>query len=154
MPGRWYEEFEVGQVFDHTQRVMVTQADNAAFCRLTRNSQPLHLDETYARTTPYGGIVVNGLYTMSLAVGVSVEETTSGTLVANLGYEEVKHPAVVYPGDILRFATQVIDKRATSKPGRGIVTLYHQAFNQKGEEVCSFRRIVMVQTKRVEPVEP
>jgi acyl dehydratase len=147
VPGRWFEEFEVGQVFDHAQRVSITQHDNALFCRLTRNTQPLHLDEAYARGTEFGGIVVNGLYTFSLAVGVSVEETTSGTLVANLGYEDVRHPAPVRPGDTLRFTTQVVEKRPSSKPGRGIVTLRHQAFNQEGQEVCQFKRVVMVRTE-------
>ncbi len=137
----------MGQRFDHAQRVTVTQADNAAFCRLTRNTQPLHLDEAYARTTPFGGIIVNGLLTFSLAVGVSVEETTAGTLVANLGYEDVKHANPVIPGDTLRFVTDVVAVRPSQKPGRGVVTLRHTAFNQKGEEVCGFNRIVMVQTR-------
>lgn len=147
MPGRRFEEFQVGQVFEHGDAVAVTQEDNAAFCRLTRNRQPLHLDEAYARASPFGRIVVNGLYTLSLAVGVSVEDTTAGTLVANLGYEDVRHPVPVHPGDTLRFATEVLAKRPSSKPGRGLVTLQHRAFNQAGAEVCSFRRIVLVESR-------
>lgn len=120
-------------------------ADNVAFCRLTLNNQPLHLDEAYARTTPFGRVVVNGLFTFAAAVGASVEDTTAGTLVANLGYEKVEHPTPVFPGDTLSFRTEVIEKRPSSKPGRGIVTLQHRVHNQEGTEVCRFQRIVMVQ---------
>ena len=147
MPGLWYEEFEPGAVLRHAPEVAVTQEENAAFCRLTRNTQPLHLDEAYARKTRFGRVVVNGLYTLSLAVGVSVPDTTEGTLVANLGYEAVEHPKPVFPGDRLRFETQVVEKRPSSKPGRGVVTLLHRALNQSGDEVCRFRRIVMVQSR-------
>lgn len=137
----------MGQVLEHAARVQVTMEENVAFCRLTRNTQPLHLDEAYARTTPFGRVVVNGLYTFSLAVGVSVADTTAGTLVANLGYEEVQHPKPVFPGDTLRFRTEVVEKRESSKPGRGIVTLLHRVANQDGDEVCRFKRVVMVQAK-------
>ncbi len=147
MPGLWFEEFQPGAVLRHAEEVEVSMADNVAFCRLTRNTQPLHLDEAYARTTPFGRVVVNGLYTFSLAVGVSVKDTTEGTLVANLGYEKVEHPKPVFPGDRLRFETTVVEKRPSSKPGRGVVTLQHRALNQAGDEVCRFRRIVMVQNR-------
>jgi len=146
VPGRTFEQFQVGDVIDHADAVAVTMADNVAFCHLTRNAQPLHLDEAYARTTPFGRVVVNGLYTFSLAVGVSVADTTAGTLVANLGYEEVQHPKPVFPGDTLRFRTEVVGKRTSSKPGRGIVTLLHTVRNQAGDEVCRFKRVVMVQS--------
>jgi acyl dehydratase len=145
VPGRTFEQFTPGAVIEHKERLKVTQEDNAAFCRLTRNTQPLHLDETYAKTTPFGRIAVNGLYTFSAAVGVSVADTTAGTLVANLGYEDVQHPAPVFPGDTLSFTTEVLEKRPSSKPGRGVVTLRHVAKNQEGIEVCTFKRIVMVQ---------
>jgi len=147
VPGRTFEEFLVGQAFEHQEAVQVTMEDNVAFCRLTRNTQPLHLDEAYAKTTPFGRVVVNGLYTFSLAVGVSVADTTAGTLVANLGYEEVTHPKPVFPGDTLQFRTEVVDKRPSSKPGRGVVTLRHTVRNQDGEEVCRFKRVVMVVAK-------
>ena len=151
MPGRTFEEFQVGGRIEHDTAVQVTMEENVAFCRLTRNSQPLHLDEEYARGTPFGRVVVNGLYTMSLAVGVSVEETTAGTLVANLGYEDVRHPKPVFPGDTLRFRTEVLEKRPSSTPGRGIVTLLHTAANQDGEEVFRCRRIVMVRSQETAP---
>jgi acyl dehydratase len=147
VPGRWFEEFQVGQSIRHAAQVEVTMEDNVAFCRLTRNNQPLHLDEAYARRTPFGRIVVNGLYTLSVAVGVSVEDTTAGTIVANLGYDQVEHPKPVFPGDRLGFLTEVVEKRPSSKPGRGIVTLLHRVHNQHGDEVCRFRRTVMVQAK-------
>ena len=167
MPGRRFDEFQVGQVIRHTPTLHVTQEDNAAFCRLTLNNQPLHLDEAYARTSSFGRIVVNGLYTMSAAVGVSVEDTTAGTLVANLGYDKVEHPNPVFPGDTLRFETEVKAARPSSKPGRGVVTLEHRVHKaapqanptspsrftaapaaSDGEAdllVCRFLRTVMVQ---------
>lgn len=147
MPGRWFEEFAPGDVIEHAQTLRVTQEDNAAFCRLTRNEQPLHLDAAAARKAGFRDVLVNGLFTFSAAVGVSVADTTAGTLVANLGYADVEHPKPVHPGDTLAFRTEVVDKRASSKPGRGIVTLQHSVRNQDGDEVCRFRRTVMVRTK-------
>lgn len=144
MPGRRFGEFEVGQVIEHAERLPVTMEDNVAFCRLTRNRQPLHLDPAAARQAGYPDALVNGLYTFSAAVGVSVADTTAGTLVANLGYEEVQHPKPVFPGDTLAVRTEVVAKRESSKPGRGIVTLLHTVRNQHGDEVCRFKRIVMV----------
>lgn len=151
MPGRWFEEFTPGDVIEHAARVAVTQEDNAAFCRLTHNNQPLHLDAAAARKAGFADILVNGLYTFSTAVGVSVEDTTAGTLVANLGYAQIEHPKPVHPGDTLSFRTEVVDKRPSSKPGRGIVTLMHSARNQDGEDVCRFKRTVMVRTKGASP---
>lgn len=147
MPGRWYEEFAPGQAIEHAVVVPVTLEDNVAFCRITRNTQPLHLDAAAAHAAGFPAVLVNGLYTFSVAVGVSVEDTTLGTLVANLGYADVEHPKPVFPGDTLRFRTEVVDKRPSSKPGRGIVTLQHRAYNQHGDEVCRFKRTVMVRTK-------
>ncbi len=147
MPGRWFEEFAPGDAIEHAARVLVRQEDNAAFCRLTHNSQPLHLDAAAARKAGFADVLVNGLFTFSTAVGVSVEDTTAGTLVANLGYSQIEHPKPVHPGDTLAFRTEVVDKRPSSKPGRGIVTLSHLVRNQDGEVVCRFKRTVMVRTK-------
>ena len=146
MPGRRFEQFTVGEVIEHRKRLRVTMEDNVAFCRLTLNDQPLHFDEAYARSTPFGRVVVNGLLTFSACVGASVEDTTAGTLVANLGYDRVEHPLPVFPGDELSFSTEVVAKRESSKPGRGIVTLQHRVRNQDGAEVCRFQRTVMVQS--------
>jgi acyl dehydratase len=123
MPGRWFDDFHPGEVIRHQPKVTVTQADNAAFCKLSHNTQPLHLDEAAAKKAGFPTFLVNGLYTFSVAVGVSVPDTTQGTLVANLGYEDVKHPAPVFPGDVLSFETRVVETRTSSKPGRGVVTL-------------------------------
>jgi acyl dehydratase len=146
VPGRRFEEFQVGDVIEHAAGLKVTQEDNVAFCRLTLNNQPLHLDAAAARKAGFRDALVNGLYTFSACVGASVEDTTAGTLVANLGYEAVEHPKPVFPGDVLRFSSEVVEKRPSSKPGRGIVTLLHRARNQAGDEVCRFKRIVMVQS--------
>lgn len=147
VPGRTFEQFTVGERIEHPARLRVTREDNATFCRLTLNPQPLHLDPEAARRAGFPDVLVNGLYTFAACVGASVEDTTAGTLVANLGYQDVEHPEPVFPGDTLRFATEVVDKRASSKPGRGIVTLRHTVRNQHGREVCRFRRTVMVRAE-------
>jgi acyl dehydratase len=147
VPGLWYEQFQPGAVLEHATRLRVTQEDNAAFCRLTLNRQPLHLDRAAAKKAGFRDTLVNGLYTFSATVGASVEDTTAGTLLANLGYQDVEHPQPVFPGDTLTFRTEVVEKRPSSKPGRGVVTLLHRALNQEGTEVCRFKRTVMVLTK-------
>lgn len=147
MPGLWYEEFEPGATIAHDAELEVTQEDNAAFCRLTRNIQPLHLDRAAAVAAGFRDILVNGLYTFSASVGMSVGDLTEGTLVANLGYYDVEHPHPVFPGDRLRVTSEVVEKRPSSKPGRGLVTLQHRVCNQHGEEVCRYRRVAMVRTR-------
>lgn len=111
------------------------------------NNQPLHLDAEYAKDTAFGERVVNGLLTFSLAVGLSVPDLTEGTIVANLGYDEVRHPAPVFHGDTIRVKSTILRKRLTSTPGRGLVEVETEAVNQDGETVCSFKRTVMVQTE-------
>lgn len=147
LPGKLYEQFRVGEVVKHARTRLVKQEDNVAFCRLTDNNQPLHLDEAYAKKTPFGRIVVNGLLPIAWAVGVSVEDTTAGTLIANAGYEEVRNSAPVFPGDTLRCESEVVEKRLTSKPGQGLVVLRHRVFKQDGTEVANFRRVVLVKVK-------
>lgn len=147
MSGRVWEEFTVGEVIPHRATKTVTQEENRRFCDLTDNTQPLHLDEGYAKTTPFGRIVVNGLLPIAWAVGVSVRDTTDGTLVANLGYEDVRSPAPVFPGDTLQCETTVVDKRRTSRPERGLVDLRHRVTKQDGTEVCNFRRLVLVRVR-------
>jgi acyl dehydratase len=146
MAGRVYEAFEVGETIAHDLRQTVTDDDNRQFCALTHNLQPLHIDAEYAKTTEFGRIVVNGLYTFSLMVGVSVADTTLGTLVANLGYDAVTMPAPVFLGDTLRFETTVLDKRESrSRPNAGVVTLEHRAFNQADRLVCQAKRTALIQ---------
>lgn len=145
MTGLWFEEFTVGETIEHPRRRTVSERDNQAFCDLTMNQQPLHLDAEFAAGTQFGRRLVNGLYTMSLAVGLSIPETTDGTVVANLGYDGVEHPAPVFHGDTIRAETTVADKRLTSDEARGVVTLRVEAYNQDDELVCRFDRTVLAE---------
>ncbi len=143
MAGRYYEEFEVGETIAHERRRTVSEADNQRFCDMTMNQQPLHLDSEFAADTQFDRRLVNGLYTMSLAVGISIPETTDGTIVANLSYDDVEHPRPVFHGDTLRVQSTVTDKRETSDGERGVVTMAVEVFNQDDELVCSFTRTVL-----------
>lgn len=146
MSGKTYEAFSEGEVIVHALRRTVTETDNLTFCAFTHNPQPLHLDAEYAAGTEFGRIVVNGLFTFSLMVGVSVADTTLGTLVANLGYDAVTMPAPVFLGDTLRFETEVLERRESrSRPAAGIVVFEHRAFNQRGDLVCRCRRTALMQ---------
>ena len=145
MTGRKFGEWKVGDAIAHAVRHTVAAQENRDFTLMTRNPQPLHLDADYAATTEFGQIVVNGLFTFSLMIGVSVDETTLGTLVANLGYDKVTMPKPVFIGDVLRFETEVIDLRdSKSRPNAGIVTFKHRAFNQRDELVCEALRTALV----------
>ncbi|WP_435318155.1 MaoC family dehydratase [Haloarchaeobius sp. TZWSO28] len=128
MPGLYYEEFEVGQTIEHERRRTISESDNQRFCDMTMNQQPLHLDESFAADTQFGERLVNGIYTMALAVGISIPETTDGTIVANLSYDEVSHPNPVFHGDTIRVQSTVTDKRETSDGERGIVTMHVEVF--------------------------
>ncbi|WP_394339046.1 MaoC family dehydratase [Halosimplex salinum] len=146
MPGRYYEEFTEGETIAHDRRRTISESDNQRFCDLTMNQQPLHLDADFAADTQFGERLVNGLYTMSLAVGLSIPETTDGTIVANLSYDEVEHPAPVFHGDTLRAESTVTNKRETSDGERGVVTMRVDAYRvEAGEDtlVCSFERTVL-----------
>jgi acyl dehydratase len=152
MPGRYYGEFTVGETIRHAKRRTVTESDNQRFCDMTMNQQPLHLDAEFAAETGFGERVVNGLYTMSLAVGLTIPDTTDGTIVANLSYDDVEHPAPVLHGDTVRAETTVLDKRETSDGERGVVTMRVEAFvvNRDGEGgdegetlVCAFERTAL-----------
>ena len=146
MAGRYFEGFQVGDEISHPIRRTVTETDNLLLTALTHNPQPLHLDAEYAAKTEFGRIVVNGLFTFSLMVGLSVAETTLGTLVANLGYDQVTMPKPVFVGDTLRCETTVIETRASnSRPDAGIVVFEHRAINQRDELVCRARRSALLQ---------
>jgi acyl dehydratase len=143
--GRSYEQWKVGDHIVHDLRRTVTETDNLLVTTLTHNSQPLHLDADYAAGTEFGRIVVNGLFTFALMVGVSVGDTTLGTLVANLGYDKVTMPKPVFIGDTLRVETEVVELRVSkSRPDAGIVTFRHRAFNQREELVCEALRTALV----------
>lgn len=141
MPGIWFDELTVGQMFDHPIRRTVTETDNLLFSTLTHNPAQLHLDAEYMKASDYGRILVNSTFTLGLMVGVSVGDTTLGTAIANLGWDEVRFPAPVFVGDTLRIETEVIELRESkSRPNAGIVTFAHRAYNQHGTLVASCKR--------------
>ena len=143
--GRWYEELTPGLVIDHAVTRTVTEADNTLFSVLTMNAQPLHLDESFAAETEFGTRIVNSLFTLSLLIGLTVYETTLGTTVANLAFEEIEFPAPVFHGDSLHAQTEVLTARdSTSRPTQGIVTFEHRALNQRDELVARCRRAALM----------
>lgn len=145
MTGRTFEQWKIGDVVHHSLRRTVTEADNLLITTLTHNPQPLHLDAEAAAASEFGRILVNGTFTFALMVGISVADTTMGTLVANLGYDKVRMPKPVFIGDTLRMETEVTDLRASqSRPNAGIVTFRHRAFNQRDEMVCEALRTALV----------
>ncbi len=150
MPGLWYEEFQVGQTFDHPITRSVTEADNMLFCNMTLNPQPLHIDAHYAAGTEYGKPLVNSLFTLGLMIGISVHDTTLRTTIANLGMSDVNFPAPVFHGDSIRVVTTVRDLRESrSRPTAGLVTFRHQAFNQDGIEVANCSRVALMRKRPV-----
>jgi len=146
MPGLYFEEFSIGQTFQHPVRRTVTEADNVFFTALTHNPAALHLDEEYCREhTEFGTRVVNSCFTLGLMVGISVAETTLGTTVANLGWDEVRFPKPVFHGDTLRVESEVLELRESkSRPQNGIVIFAHRAFNQKNELVATCKRSALM----------
>jgi len=146
MTGLYYEDFAVGQTIEHDKRRTISEADNQRFCDMTMNQQPLHLDADFAAGTQFGERVVNGLYTMSLAVGLTIPDTTDGTVVANLSYDAVEHPTPVFHGDTIRAQSTVTDKRETSDGERGVVTMHVEVFTVNRDDeplVCEFDRTVL-----------
>ena len=142
MPGVYFDELKVGQVFDHPIRRTVSETDNVLFTTMTHNPALLHLDEEYCRTqTEFGQRIVNSCFTLSLMVGISVNDTTLGTAVANLGWDDVRFPRPVFHGDTLRIETTVLELRESkSRPNQGIVTFEHRAYNQRNELVGICKR--------------
>ncbi len=152
MAGKYFEELEVGTTFVHQPSRTVTETDNLLFTTLTHNTQPLHLDAEFAARQQYGQILVNSLYTLALVVGLSVTDTTLGTTIGNLGFEETSFPAPVFIGDTLTVETEVVAARASkSRPDRGIVTFEHRAHNQRGELVCRSRRPALMMRRPPRP---
>jgi acyl dehydratase len=152
MPGVYFDDLTVGQLFTHPIRRTITEADNVWFTALTHNPAYLHLDEEYCRTqTEFGQRIVNSGFTLALMVGISVAETTLGTAVANLGWDEVRFPKPLFHGDTIRVETEVVELRESrSRPTAGIVTFVHRAFNQRGELVAHCKRSGL-QLKRPAP---
>src|SRR5690349_16129861 len=144
MPGKYYDDLDVGQRFRHNLGRTITELDNVLFCSLTMNTQPLHVNEDFASKTQFGRRIVNGIFTMGLLVGLTVSELTEGTIVANLGYDKVIHPHPVYHGDTLYAETEVLDKRESkSNPDRGIVRLKQTGRNQDSVVVIELERTVL-----------
>lgn len=146
MPGRTFDEFHAGDVIRHSLGRTITEMDNVLFSALTMNTQPLHLNEDFAQKhSPFGRRIVNGIFTLGLAVGISVPELTEGTLVANLGYDNVRHPHPMFHGDTLYVETEVLEVRESrSQPEQGIVRFRHTGRNQDGVVVLEFERSALI----------
>ena len=148
MAGRYYDEWTVGDRITHEIRRTVTETDNLLFSTMTHNPQPLHLDAEAARASEFGQILVNGTFTFALMVGLSVGDTTLGTLVANLGYDRLVMPKPVFIGDTLRADSEVIElKESRSRPEAGIVTFAHRLHNQRDEIVCQCLRMALLKKR-------
>ncbi len=148
MPGLYFEEFTVGQTFDHPIRRTITETDNVLLTTMTHNTSPLHLDAEYMKNTEYGKPIVNSCLTLSFMVGISVGDTTHGTAVANLGWDEVRFPKPLFCGDTLRIETEVLELRdSKSRPDNGIVIFAHRAYNQDDELVGECKRSALMLRK-------
>lgn len=148
MAGLWFEQFSVGQHFVHEVRRTVTDTDNILFSSLTFNPAALHIDHAYAATTEFGRPLMNSLFTLGLVIGLSVQDTTFGTTIANLGMTETTFPKPVFAGDTIHVETRVAELRASkSRPGQGIVTFEHLGFNQRDEIICSTLRAALMMAR-------
>ena len=141
MPGFYFEEFSLGQTFDHSIRRTITETDNILFSTMSHNPASLHLDAEYMKHTEFGQPLVNSCLTLALMVGISVNDTTHGTTVANLGWDQVRFPKPLFHGDTIRVESEIVELRESrSRPNAGIVTFEHRAYNQKNELVAQCKR--------------
>ncbi|TNE34526.1 MAG: MaoC family dehydratase [Alphaproteobacteria bacterium] len=148
MAGKFFDEWQVGERIEHEIRRTVTETDNLLFTTMTHNPQPLHLDIEAAKASEFGQILVNGTFTFSLMVGLSVGDTTLGTLIANLGYDKLAMPKPVFIGDTLRATSEVKELRESkSRPNAGVVTFTHEMLNQRDEVVCRCERSAMLKKR-------
>jgi acyl dehydratase len=151
MPGLWFEEFETGKVYRHSITRTVTEMDNMMFSCLTMNPQPLHIDRHFAAQTEWGQPLMNSLFTLGLMIGISVNDLTLGTTIANLGMTDVKFPAPLFQGDTVNVTTEVLGKRESkSRPEAGIVDFHHRAFKQDGTLVAECRRQAFMRKRSAE----
>ena len=151
MPGLYFEEFSVGQTFDHPIRRTVTETDNVLFTTMTHNPAALHLDAEAMKKTEFGRPIVNSCLTLGLMVGISVNDTTHGTTVANLGWDAVRFPKPLFPGDTIRVETEVLEMRdSKSRPNNGIVIFEHRGYNQRNELIGICKRSALMLRKPVE----
>lgn len=149
MAGKYFDEWTVGDRLEHEIRRTVTETDNLLFSVMTHNPQPLHIDVEAAKASEFGQILVNGTFTFALMIGLSVGDTTLGTLVANLGYTDLIMPKPVFLGDTLRAVSEVAELKASkSRPNAGIVTFRHELINQRGEVVCRCLRSALLKRVR------
>ena len=145
MAGLYFEQFTVGQFFKHDIRRTVTETDNVLFSAMTHNPAAIHLDAEYAKSTEFGKPLMNSAFTLGLIVGISIGDTTLGTTVGNLGWDEVRFPKPVFAGDTIRVQTRVLEKRdSKSRPDNGIVIFEHRGFNQRDEVVCHCKRSALM----------
>ena len=149
MAGLYYDEFTNGQVFEHAIRRTITEMDNVLFTAMTHNPAALHLDEEYCKTeTEFGARIVNSAFTLGLIVGISVGDTTLGTTIANLGWDEVRFPKPLFHGDTVHVRSTVHDMRPSrSRPDAGIVIFLHEGFNQRNELVATCKRSALMRKK-------
>lgn len=148
MAGLYFEQFEISRVFEHEIRRTVTEADNIWFCGATYNPAQIHIDADYCRNTEFGKPLMNSIFTLGLVIGLSVQDTTLGTTVANLGMTDVRFPKPVFAGDTIRAVTTVMEMRESkSRPNAGIVTFKHEGLNQRGELVCTCLRQALMLRK-------
>lgn len=148
MAGRYFEDWQMGDRLNHEIGRTVTETDNLLFSVMTHNPQPLHIDVEAAKASEFGQILVNGTFTFALMVGLSVGDTTLGTLVANLGYDKLVMPKPVFIGDTLRASSEVTElKPSGSRPNAGIITFRHELTNQRGEVVCSCLRTALIKRR-------
>ncbi|NMF96439.1 MaoC family dehydratase [Aromatoleum toluolicum] len=146
MAGKYFDELEPGRVFEHEIRRTVTEADNVWFCGATCNPAQIHIDADYCAQTEFGRPLMNSIFTLGLVIGLTVQDTTLGTTIANLGMTDVKFPKPVFAGDTIRSVTTVVERRESkTRPNQGIVTFRHQGFNQRNEEVTSCLRQALMQ---------
>lgn len=140
--GIYFEDFVVGAVIEHKLTRTVTQMDNMLFSNMTLNPQPLHIDAHFCETeTEWGKPLMNSLFTLGLMIGMSVNDLTVGTTIANLGMTDVRFPAPLFEGDTVHAATEILEKRESrSRPNAGIVTFHHRAYKQDGSLVAECRR--------------
>ncbi len=145
MPGLYFDDLNEGQTIDHAWTRTVTESDNVLFSCMTMNPAKLHLDAEYCAQTEFGKPIVNSLFTLGLMIGITVNDTTYGTTVANLGMDEVRFPKPVFHGDTLHVRTTVLSKRESqSRPNQGIVNFRHEALNQRGEVVAVCTRSALM----------
>lgn len=150
MAGRCFDDWQVGDRIEHEIRRTVTETDNLLFSVMTHNPQPLHIDVEAARASEFGQILVNGTFTFALMIGLTISDTTLGTLVANLGYDKLVMPKPVFIGDTMRASTEIAELRESrSRPNAGIVVFAHELINQRDEVVCRCLRTALINRRPV-----